>query len=157
MAPSLRENTGARWRRPAMWSRMATKTSFFPFGLPSSMRLPTCIGVSGVSRCRNKASSALRCFIVGPIYRKISNMEPLRIGVSARLLYPDPARTFLPTKSVQYLEQSVANWVMSGDVLAFMIPEMSLATPHAPSSLKIKHYVDSLDGLLLQGGADMSP
>jgi len=84
-------------------------------------------------------------------------MEPLRIGVSARLLYPDSARTFLPTKSVQYLEQSVANWVMSGDVLAFMIPEMSLATPHAPKSLKIKHYVDSLDGLLLQGGADMSP
>ena len=53
-------------------------------------------------------------------------MGPLRIGVSARLLYPDPARTFLPHKSIQYLEQSVANWIMSGEVLAFMIPEMSL-------------------------------
>jgi len=84
-------------------------------------------------------------------------MEPLRIGVSARLLYPDPARVFLPTKSVQYLEQSVANWVMSGEVLAFMIPEMSLASPHMPKSLKPKHYVDALDGLLLQGGADMAP
>ena len=84
-------------------------------------------------------------------------MEPLRIGVSARLLYPDPSRVFLPTKSVQYLEQSVANWIMSGDTLAFMIPEMSLATPHAPQSLKVKNYVDALDGLLLQGGADMSP
>ena len=84
-------------------------------------------------------------------------MEPLRIGVSARLLYPDPSRTFLPTKSVQYLEQSVANWIMSGDTLAFMIPEMSLATPHTPKALKVKHYVDALDGLLLQGGADMSP
>ena len=84
-------------------------------------------------------------------------MEPLRIGVSARLLYPDPARTFLPTKSVQYLEQSVANWIMSGEVLAFMIPEMSLASPHFPKALKVKHYVDALDGLLLQGGADMSP
>ena len=84
-------------------------------------------------------------------------MEPLRIGVSARLLYPDPARTFLPTKSVQYLEQSAANWIMSGEVLAFMIPEMSLTSPHYPKSLKIKHYVDALDGLLLQGGADMSP
>ena len=83
-------------------------------------------------------------------------MEPLRIGVSARLLYPDPSRTFLPAKSVQYLEQSVANWVMSGDVLAFMIPEMSLASPHAPLT-KVKNYVDALDGLLLQGGADMSP
>lgn len=84
-------------------------------------------------------------------------MEPLKIGVSARLLYPDASRAFLPTKSVQYLEQSVANWIMSGDVLAFMIPEMSLASAHAPKALKIKHYVDSLDGLLLQGGADMSP
>jgi putative glutamine amidotransferase len=84
-------------------------------------------------------------------------MEPLRIGVSARLLYPDPARTFLPAKSVQYLEQSVANWIMSGEVLAFMIPEMSLATPHSPKALKVKHYVDALDGLLLQGGEDMSP
>src|ERR1044072_5079751 len=84
-------------------------------------------------------------------------MDPLRIGVSARLLYPDASRSFLPAKSVQYLEQSVANWIMSGDVLAFMIPEMSLATPHAPRSLRAKHYVDALDGLLLQGGADMSP
>jgi len=84
-------------------------------------------------------------------------MEPLRIGVSARLLYPDASRAFLPAKSIQYLEQSVANWIMSGDVLAFMIPEMSLATPHAPRALKAKNYVDALDGLLLQGGADMSP
>lgn len=84
-------------------------------------------------------------------------MEPLRIGVSARLLYPDPSRAFLPTKSIQYLEQSVANWIMSGEVLAFMIPEMSLASPHFPKALKIKHYVNTLDGLLLQGGADMSP
>jgi putative glutamine amidotransferase len=84
-------------------------------------------------------------------------MEPLKIGVSARLLYPDPSRQFLPTKSIQYLEQSVANWIMSGEVLAFMVPEMSLASLHAPRTLKVKHYVDALDGLLLQGGADMSP
>jgi putative glutamine amidotransferase len=84
-------------------------------------------------------------------------MEPLRIGVSARLLYPDSSRSFLPKKSIQYLEQSVANWIMSGEVLAFMIPEMSLASPHFPRALKIKHYVNTLDGLLLQGGADMSP
>jgi putative glutamine amidotransferase len=84
-------------------------------------------------------------------------MEPLRIGVSGRLLYPDSSRSFLPTKSVQYLEQSVANWLMSGEVLAFMIPALSLAAPHLPRTIKAKHYVDALDGLLLQGGADMSP
>ncbi len=87
-------------------------------------------------------------------------MEPLKIGVSARLLYPDPSRSFLPGKSIQYLEQSVANWIMSGEVLAFMIPEVSMGSqvsPHFPKALKVKHYVDALDGLLLQGGADMSP
>src|SRR5215831_11880796 len=84
-------------------------------------------------------------------------MDPLRIGVSGRLLYPDSTRTFLPTKSVQYLEQSVANWVMSGGVLDFMVPALSLASPHLPKSLKVKDYVNALDGLVLQGGADMSP
>jgi putative glutamine amidotransferase len=84
-------------------------------------------------------------------------MEPLRIGVSGRLLYPDSTRSFLPTKSVQYLEQSVANWLMSGEVLAFMVPAMSLAASQRPKALKVKHYVDALDGLVLQGGADVSP
>ena len=84
-------------------------------------------------------------------------MEPLKIGVSARLLYPDPSRAFLPTKSIQYLEQSVANWIMSGEVLAFMVPEVSLASHHMPRSIRVKDYVNMLDGLLLQGGADMSP
>ena len=84
-------------------------------------------------------------------------MEPLKIGVSARLLYPDSRRTFLPSKSVQYLEQSVANWIMSGEVLAFMVPEVSMASSHFPKSIRVKDYVSQLDGLLLQGGADMSP
>ncbi len=84
-------------------------------------------------------------------------MEPLKIGISARLLYPDPRRFFLPTKSVQYLEQSVANWVMSGEVLAFMVPALSLASPHLPANIAKKDYVDALDGLVLQGGADIAP
>jgi putative glutamine amidotransferase len=84
-------------------------------------------------------------------------MEPLKIGVSARLLYPDPSRSFLPSKSLQYLEQSVANWIMSGEVLAFMVPEVSMASNHMPRSIRVKDYVNVLDGLLLQGGADMSP
>jgi putative glutamine amidotransferase len=84
-------------------------------------------------------------------------MEPLKIGISARLLYPDPRRAFLPTKTVQYLEQSVANWVMSGEVLAFMVPEMSLASPHLPNNVSVADYVNVLDGLVLQGGADIAP
>ena len=84
-------------------------------------------------------------------------MTPLRIGISARLLYPDPRRNFVPTKTVQYLEQSVASWVMSGKVLAFMVPEMSLSAPHLPAGISVKDYVDILDGLVLQGGNDIAP
>lgn len=84
-------------------------------------------------------------------------MDPLRIGISARLLYPDPRRNFLPSKTVQYLEQSVASWVMSGRVLAFMVPEMSLSAPHLPAGIAVKDYVDILDGLVLQGGNDLAP
>lgn len=84
-------------------------------------------------------------------------MAPLKIGLSARLLYPDPHRSFLPTKSIQYLEPSATNWVMSGEVLAFMVPEMSLGYPHLPARITAKDYVDALDGLVLQGGADIAP
>jgi putative glutamine amidotransferase len=34
---------------------------------------------------------------------------------------------------------------------------MSLAASQRPKALKVKHYVDALDGLVLQGGADVSP
>jgi putative glutamine amidotransferase len=84
-------------------------------------------------------------------------MEPLKIGLSARLLYPDPRRVFLPGKTVQYLEQSVANWVMSGEVLTFMVPELSIASPHLPANVTVSDYVNALDGLLLQGGNDIAP
>jgi putative glutamine amidotransferase len=92
-----------------------------------------------------------------PATSTLTSKPPLKIGVSARLLYPDPRRAFLPTKSVQFLEQSVANWVMSGGVLAFMIPALSLSAPHMPKNLHVSDYVDNLDGLVLQGGADIAP
>jgi putative glutamine amidotransferase len=85
-------------------------------------------------------------------------MDPLKIGLSARLLYPDPRRNFLPTKTVQYLEQSVANWIMSGgEVLAFMVPELNLSSPHLPANISVTDYVNALDGLVLQGGNDIAP
>jgi putative glutamine amidotransferase len=83
--------------------------------------------------------------------------SPLKIGLSARLLHPDGGRTFLPTKTLQYVEQCVAHWVMSHDVLVFMIPAISKETPHGPRNICIDDYVDSLDGLVLQGGADVAP
>ena len=36
-------------------------------------------------------------------------MDPLKIGLSARLLYPDPRRDFLPTKSAEEIEADLAS------------------------------------------------
>ncbi|MBL8526001.1 MAG: gamma-glutamyl-gamma-aminobutyrate hydrolase family protein [Betaproteobacteria bacterium] len=72
-------------------------------------------------------------------------------------MHPEPGRAWLPTKTLQYVEQCVAHWVMSADVMTFMIPAISKETPHGPDRLNVDHYADHLDGLVLQGGADVAP
>src|SRR5688572_3916082 len=72
---SLRVNTGARCIRAAMWARIAAYGSLRRArGGSSTIRLPTCMGVSGVSSWRNSASSALRC-LMGPYIRRNLPMD----------------------------------------------------------------------------------
>ncbi|HAT30984.1 MAG TPA: gamma-glutamyl-gamma-aminobutyrate hydrolase [Janthinobacterium sp.] len=81
----------------------------------------------------------------------------LRIGVSARIFHPEPGSTGLRSKNLQYLEESIAQWVMSRDVLVFMIPTVNTGGILHPSNITLRHYARHLDGLVLQGGADVSP
>lgn len=81
----------------------------------------------------------------------------LRIGVSARIYHPEPGATGLRSKNLQYLEESVAQWVMSRDVLVFMVPTVNTNGLLHPSNITLRHYARQLDGLVLQGGADVSP
>ncbi|XYJ11168.1 gamma-glutamyl-gamma-aminobutyrate hydrolase family protein [Telluria sp. B2] len=81
----------------------------------------------------------------------------LRIGVSARIFHPEPGATGLRSKNLQYLEESIAQWVMSRDVLVFMIPTVNTNGLLHPSNITLRHYARHLDGLVLQGGADVSP
>lgn len=81
----------------------------------------------------------------------------LRIGVSARIFHPEPGARGLRGKTLQYLEESVANWVMSRDVMVFMIPTVGHQGMLHPSNIRLRDYAKHLDGLLLQGGADVSP
>lgn len=83
--------------------------------------------------------------------------KPLRIGVSARLLHHPPRELGFRGKTLQYLEQSAAHWVMSHGAMAFMIPTLLAETPHRRSMVTPEHYAENLDGLLLQGGADVDP
>ncbi|MGV7206898.1 gamma-glutamyl-gamma-aminobutyrate hydrolase family protein [Oxalobacteraceae bacterium A2-2] len=83
--------------------------------------------------------------------------RPLHIGVSARIFHPEPGATGLRSKNLQYLEESIAQWVMSRDVLVFMIPTVNTSGLLHPSNIRLRDYARHLDGLVLQGGADVSP
>src|SRR3954471_15750769 len=81
----------------------------------------------------------------------------LKIGVSARFFHPEPSSIGVQSKTLQYLEQSMAHWLMSRDVLVFMIPSVDRnGAPHR-SNVRLADYAESLDGLVLQGGADLAP
>ncbi|KQQ40205.1 glutamine amidotransferase [Duganella sp. Leaf126] len=83
--------------------------------------------------------------------------RPLHIGISARIFHPEAGSTGLRSKNLQYLEESIAQWVMSRDVLVFMIPTVNTDGLLHPSNIRLRDYARHLDGLVLQGGADVSP
>jgi len=81
----------------------------------------------------------------------------LKIGVSARIFHPEVGAKGLQGKTLQYLEESIAQWVMSRDVLVFMIPTVNTNGLLHPSKIRLRDYAKHLDGLVLQGGADVAP
>jgi len=81
----------------------------------------------------------------------------LKIGMSARIYHPQAGAKGLQAKTLQYLEQSAAHWVMSRNVLVFMIPTVDKEGLFHRSNIRIADYARWLDGLVLQGGADVSP
>ncbi len=81
----------------------------------------------------------------------------LKIGLSARLAYPRPGARGLESKTLQYLEQSVAQWIMARDVVVFMVPSITQDGMLDRSAVRLRDYAQHLDGLVLQGGADVNP
>ncbi|MBW0170186.1 MAG: gamma-glutamyl-gamma-aminobutyrate hydrolase family protein [Hydrogenophaga sp.] len=81
----------------------------------------------------------------------------LRIGVSARLLHQAPQELGFRNKILQYIEQSLAHWIMEHGAVAFMVPAVAHDSKHAARHLKVEQVVQELDALVLQGGADVAP
>jgi putative glutamine amidotransferase len=88
---------------------------------------------------------------------RVATTTPLKIGMSARFYHAQPGQTGLFTKSLQYLEQSAAHWVMEQHVLLFMVPSIEAGGELRRSDISVVDYVNALDGLVLQGGADIAP
>jgi putative glutamine amidotransferase len=81
--------------------------------------------------------------------------ERLKIGISACFFHADPARPIFTGKTLQYVEQSIAHWVMSTGALAVMIPNPAGDTGRGDATLG--DFARWLDGLVLEGGSDVSP
>lgn len=87
----------------------------------------------------------------------MTRRRPLRIGLSARLMHEPPAELGFRDKTLQYLEQSVAHWIMSQGALVFMVPTIESGAEVRRAAVHVSDYVREIDALVLQGGADVSP
>ncbi|TAN09672.1 MAG: gamma-glutamyl-gamma-aminobutyrate hydrolase family protein [Burkholderiaceae bacterium] len=81
----------------------------------------------------------------------------LRIGISARLLHHPPRGSGLPHKRLQILGSEMAQWIMSNGVVALMIPFVEQSDVMVRRRPLLDDLVDQLDGLVLQGGTDITP
>ncbi|GAA5170753.1 gamma-glutamyl-gamma-aminobutyrate hydrolase family protein [Viridibacterium curvum] len=82
---------------------------------------------------------------------------PLRIGISARLMHQPPAELGFRGKTLQYLEQSIAHWILAEGALCFMLPTLESEGSLRRAAVHVGDYVRAIDALVLQGGADVSP
>ena len=81
--------------------------------------------------------------------------ERLKIGLSACFSHADPQRHLFTGKTLQYVEQSIAHWIMSAGALVVVVPCPTGET--ARGDVTLKHYAQWLDGVVLHGGADVWP
>jgi len=79
----------------------------------------------------------------------------LKIGLSACFQHADPDRPLFTGKTLQYVEQSIAHWLMSAGALVVMVPCPTGET--ARGDVSLAHYAEWLDGVVMHGGADVWP
>lgn len=79
----------------------------------------------------------------------------LKIGLSACFQHADPGRSLFTNKTLQYVEQSIAHWLMSAGAMVVMVPCPTGETARGDTSLS--HYAEWLDGVVMHGGADVWP
>ena len=81
--------------------------------------------------------------------------ERLKIGLSACFSHADAQRPLFTGKTLQYVEQSIAHWIMSAGALVVMVPCPTGET--ARGDVTLAHYAQWLDGVVMHGGADVWP
>jgi putative glutamine amidotransferase len=72
-------------------------------------------------------------------------------------MHKPPLELGFRSKTLQYLEQSIAHWIMSTGAHVFMVPTLGFDAEVERRRVSVRNFVNALDGLVLQGGADVSP
>jgi putative glutamine amidotransferase len=76
--------------------------------------------------------------------------DPLRIGVASCFFHADPTRPIFKGKTLLYLEESLAHWLMASGAVPQLLP-----TPAA--GVGAEDLISGVDALVLQGGTDVAP
>ena len=85
------------------------------------------------------------------------SQRPLLIGVSPRILRQTPPELGAHGKTLQYLGQSVAHWIMALGAACVMLPTVERQGAIRRAEIHTRDFAGMLDGLVLQGGADIDP
>lgn len=75
----------------------------------------------------------------------------LKIAISPCYLNGDPEKKIFNGRPLLFLEESFAHYAMRLDAVCFMLPSPVIGGP------SLEAMLDCVDGLLLQGGVDVSP
>ncbi|MDQ6638227.1 MAG: type 1 glutamine amidotransferase [Pseudomonadota bacterium] len=81
--------------------------------------------------------------------------DRIKVGISACFFHADASSLIFTGKTLQYVEQSIAHWVMSTGALAVMIPSPIGDT--RKGDVELADYAEWLDALVLEGGSDVWP
>lgn len=84
-------------------------------------------------------------------------MTPPLIGISPRILRDTPPELGAHGKTLQYLGQSVAHWIMALGGVGVMLPTVEREGAIRRAEIHTRDFAAMLDGLVLQGGSDIEP
>ena len=73
----------------------------------------------------------------------------IKLAVSSCFMHPDINRSTFGPKQLDYLENDMARYLASADVMPILMPDLD--------DDLLARYMDEMDGLVLQGGADLAP
>jgi putative glutamine amidotransferase len=72
-----------------------------------------------------------------------------KIGVSACFIYPDPNRAVFGPKTLNYLEQDMAQYLYRFGAYPVLIPNLDQE--------RLSEFLSTMDGFVFQGGTDIAP